>query len=217
MGGLLSAPEDVRKLPNGKPAPQICGVCAKTSPCEHMSEILSASGIGSLTVALSKADADVADRPPRQAAVAAAAQTGAKLSRPVPKDHSALAPYEQEDISDARRKLQVPDLISNMVSFCDSLLQCYQLTDSADASFADEFVRLKYLTSRHKCIEDNKGKGVLVPDFVAAHLREVSDWLSQCEKFNQSFYLKTESRRAASSSVPSPPPLPSSVPPPPGE
>lgn len=208
MGTWISAPGETRTLPNGKPAPLVCQICAKADPCEHQP----AGGIVAPMTTPVMTGANVAARPPRQTVVT----VGTKLSLPVPKDDNALAPYEHEDISDARRKLQVPDLISNMVSFCDSLLQCYQLTESADASFADEFARLKkqaeYLASRHKCIEDNKGKGVLVPDFVAAHLAEVSEWLAQCEKFNQSFYLKTDSRRAASSSVP-----PSSPPPPPSD
>lgn len=195
MGFGLSVPvDDTPKLPSGKPAPRICLTCYNQIPCEHHPAHAAADcvSIGPTALHASKnakgGEGDVCspvapDSPhtPLSAPPAMRASGG-----------GALAPYEYEDVAELRRKLQVPQLIENTVAFCQSLLDCYRIADAEETQFTDEFARLKkraeYLTSRHACIEQNKGKGVLVPDFVNAHLKEVEQWVASCERFSNSFY-----------------------------
>jgi hypothetical protein len=194
MGYGLSVPvDDTPKLPSGKPARRACLTCNKPIPCEHHpAHATDSVSAGPTALKASKTAKDggsdlcvpVAPDPPH---------TPPSMPPAVrPSGGGALAPYEHEDVAELRRKLQVPQLIENTVTFCKSLLDCYRIADADETKFTEEFARLKkradYLTSRHKCIEENKGKGVLVPDFVNAHLKEVAEWVADCERFGNSFY-----------------------------
>jgi hypothetical protein len=76
-------------------------------------------------------------------------------------------------------------------TLCEALLDGYRIANPEETQLADEFARLKkradYLKSRHVCIEQNKGKGVLVRDFVDTHIKEVEQWLANCDRFSNSF------------------------------
>ena len=164
----MSVPEENRKtLPNGKPAPAICSVCGAFVPCEHQPAPQSE--------AARLAPAPVAPTPRK--AVSAASELDLTAS--------VALPTEGENIESVRHSLQAPQLIKHMVEFSESLLKCY---DSDGENFAQQFAPIKrradFLCDRHACIQDSKGKGVLTADALAAHLREVEEWIRDADNFN---------------------------------
>lgn len=205
MGFMQSVPDDItrtrddimRRLPSGKLAPRICLTCYNPIPCDHH-PARDADGVMLAPPALHATGKSPETTEHEHCSIAAPETSNAASltqSTKHPNSGGALAPYEYEDVAELRRTLQVPQLIENTVAFCQSVLDCYRIADAEETQFTEEFARLKkraeYLTSRHVCIEQNKGKGVLVPHFVDAHLKEVEQWVCDCERFSQSFYTES--------------------------
>lgn len=174
MGFGLSVPEETRKtLPNGKLAPVTCLICYKVAPCEHTAAA-SADAAELVAVAVRTQPSSDASRQPMLTP-----RTAPDLSA------SVALPTEDEKIDDVRRSLQAPQLIQHMVAFAESLLKCHS---GDEGRFAQQFEPIKrqadFLCARHTCIQDNKGKGVLITELLAAHMRDVDLWIAECDRFN---------------------------------
>lgn len=211
MGIGFSGPEEP-KLPNGKKPPFLCPQC-KVISCEHRPD-----GFGTArSIPLDVANSVAATAPPVAAyedAVVPAAPAVLRESDST----SSLERCEYEDISKSRREIKIPELITNMVEFCRSVLECHRKADGDALHFDEELGRLEKraqrLIARHECIEQNKNKGVLIPEFVAAHRKEVVEWLADCERFNQSYY-SNQTPLASTTANPVQAPPPEAPPPPP--
>lgn len=194
MGFGMSTPEGT--LPTGNPAPQICPTCLREKPCKHWKRVVVAHMPGAAAFAFEPINGAEAGAlvQSQQLPVAMVASQSTEQTANSSSDSSGVAPYEHENIGELRRQLQVPQLIDNTVAFCQSLLDCYRITGADETAFSEKFAALKkraeYLSARHACIEQNKGKGVLVPNFVNAHLKQVEEWVADCETFSQSFYTE---------------------------
>ena len=182
MGFAQSTPV----CPNGEPAPDFSQLALSQDEQECRATTRKAKGVSRPQP--HQPEPQLQSQLPRAAA-------DSEQKKPVQLPPYAVS-FEHEDITEIRRKLQVPELIANTVNFCDSLVRCYQQGNPDDKSFSEKFALLNreadYLTQRHKCIEENKGKGVMTREFVDKHLEEVSAWMKKVESFILSCYKRAD-------------------------
>jgi hypothetical protein len=188
MGILLSTPEEpTRKarpgdegrktLPNGKPAPLVCSRCYKTLPCEHSE----AEDVATLNQATSIANMASSSAPGTSPGGDADLIATSQLS---------FAVKDAENVKEVRRTLPTQQLISNMMTLCDSLLKSYDTTDAGKiATYSDEYEHLKkqadLLTKHHTSLQANKGKGSVGQEVLDLHFKQVDKFIERCDRFNQ--------------------------------
>lgn len=185
MGSMLSVPEPLAPpkllLPNGGTPPVFCDTCPEgANVCTCALVAIPNDNVGNLQ---SRPLALVASK---AAAVALGAIQDA-ASAHCGKCKRAACQCAQ--VKNERDAIELPVLIDNMIAFCDAMNKCASVRGDHNKASASEHDRLtkqgEFLKKRHACLEENKGKGVLIPHLLKLHLDDIQAWLAACDKFNE--------------------------------